>query len=323
MGRAFDRFIDVRGGSDLDIVRLARSMELDIAVDLGGFTEGCRPNLFAMRAAAVQVNFLGYAGTLGTPYHDYIVADRIVIPPASQGHYSEAVVYLPDCFQPGDATRVIADRVPSRADLGLPRDGFVYCCFNNHHKITPPIFESWMRVLRQVDGSVLWMQTGSERSMRELRREAAARGIEPARVVFTGFTPLMADHLARYRAADLFLDTLPYNAHATASDALWAGLPVLTRSGESFAARVATSLLNAIGLPELVTRTAEQYEAAAIELAADTARLADLRERLRANRLTAPLFDMGRFTRHLEDAYTQMHERHESDLSPEHICVAG
>jgi len=322
MERAFDRFIDVRGKSDLDVVRLARAMELDIAVDLGGFTEGCRPNVFALRAAPLQVNYLGYAGTMGAQYIDYIVADQTLIPKESREQYSERIVYLPNSYQVNDRKRPIADKEFSRAELGLPATGFVFCCFNNSYKINPDTFDGWMRILRQVTGSVLWLAGDNETAANNLRKEAESRGVAGGRLLFAKRMASFAEHLARYRTADLFIDTLPYNAHATASDALWAGLPVLTRSGESYAARVGASLLNAIGLPELVTTTPEQYEATAIELASNPARLAEFKDRLHRNRLAMPLFDTEQFTRHLENAYTQMYERYQADLSPEHIYVA-
>jgi protein O-GlcNAc transferase len=321
MERAFDRFIDVRGKSDLDVVRLARTMELDIAVDLGGFTEGCRPNVFALRAAPLQVNYLGYAGTMGAEYIDYIVADQTLIPKESHEQYSERIVYLPNSYQVNDRKRPIAGKEFSRAELGLPATGFVFCCFNNSFKINPDTFDGWMRILRQVTGSVLWLAAVNETAANNLRKEAESRGVAAGRLLFARRMASFPEHLARYRTADLFIDTLPYNAHATASDALWAGLPVLTRRGESYAARVGASLLNAIGLPELVTTTPEQYEATAIELASNPARLAEFKDKLRRNRLTMPLFDTEQFTRHLENAYTQMYERYQADLSPEHIYV--
>jgi protein O-GlcNAc transferase len=321
MERAFDRFIDVRVKSDLDVVRLARTMELDIAVDLGGFTEGSRPNLFALRAAPLQVNYLGYPGTMGAEYIDYIVADQTLIPKESHEQYSERIVYLPNSYQVNDRKRPIAGKEFSRAELGLPATGFVFCCFNNSFKINPDTFDGWMRILRQVTGSVLWLAAVNETAANNLRKEAESRGVAAGRLLFARRMASSPEHLARYRTADLFIDTLPYNAHATASDALWAGLPVLTRRGESYAARVGASLLNAIGLPELVTTTPEQYEATAIELASNPARLAEFKDRLRRNRLTMPLFDTEQFTRHLENAYTQMYERYQADLSPEHIYV--
>ena len=318
--RAFDRFIEVRGNSDQEIVQLARTMELDIAVDLGGFTESSRPNLFAMRAAPLQVSYLGYLGTLGADYMDYLIADRTIIPLEQQGHYAEKIVYLPS-YQANDSKRVISSRRFSRQELGLPPTGFVYCCCNASYKIAPAVFGSWMRMLRRVPDSVLFLVAVNATVQGNLRQEAVARGVAADRLVFGERLPF-PEYLARYGTADLFLDTLPYNAGTTASDALWAGLPVLTRVGESFAARVAASLLHAVGLPELVTATPEQYEATAVELASNPGRLAEIKDRLARNRLTMPLFDTVRFTRHLEDAYTQMYRRYQADLNPDHISVA-
>jgi predicted O-linked N-acetylglucosamine transferase (SPINDLY family) len=320
MERAFDRFIDVREKSDLDIVQLARSMELDIAVDLGGFTEGCRPNLFALRAAPLQVSYIGYLGTLGAPYMDYLIADTTIIPPEQQKHYAEKIAYLPT-YQANDSKRVISDRRFSRKDFGLPKTGFVFCCFNASYKIVPETFDSWMRILKQVPDSVLFLFADNPTAQGNLRKAAVEKGVAADRLVFGKRLPV-PEYLARYRTADLFLDTLPYNAGTTASDALWAGLPVLTRTGESFAARVAATLLNDIGLPELVASTQQQYEAMAIELAGNPTRLAEFKDRLQRNRLKKPLFDTEGFTRHLENAYMQMYERYQSDLSPEHINVA-
>ena len=266
LSAAFDHFVDVRTKTDSEVAALSRDLGIDIAVDLKGFTEEARTGIFSRRAAPIQVNYLGYPGTMAAPYMDYIVADPILIPPESRQHYAEKIVYLPDSYQVNDRKRRISDKEFTRAELGLPPTGFVFCCFNNNFKITPNTFNGWMRILKQVEGSVLWLLEDNETAANNLRREAEARGVEPARLVFARRMPL-PEHLARHRAADLFIDTLPYNAHTTASDALWAGLPVLTRIGESFAGRVAASLLNAVGLPELITATQEQYEAMAVALA--------------------------------------------------------
>lgn len=318
----FDRLVDVRGISDREVARLSRDLEIDIAVDLKGFTEDARPGIFAERAAPVQVSYLGFPGTMGAGYIDYIVADEIVIPAASRAMYAEKVIALPDSYQVNDRTRAIADRTFTREELGLPASGFVFCCFNNNYKITPPTFDVWMRILRQVEGSVLWLIEDSPTAAGNLRKEAERRGVRAERLVFARRMAL-PDHLARHRNADLFLDTLPYNAHTTASDALWAGLPVLTRAGEAFASRVAASLLSAVGLPELITKTPAEFEALAIGLASDRARLDQVRATLSANRLTAPLFDTPRFARHIEAAYAEAHERHLAGLPPAHIAVAG
>ena len=321
LAAAFAQFLDVSTKSDIEVARISRELGIDIAVDLKGFTRDARTGIFSCRAAPIQVNYLGYPGTMGAPYIDYIIADQMLIPLESRQQYSEKIVYLPHSYQANDSKRQIADQEFARAELGLPSTGFVFCCFNNHYKITPDTFDGWMRILKQVDGSVLWLLVDNETAAENLRREARARDVDAGRLVFAARMAL-PEHLARHRAADLFIDTLPCNAHTTASDALWAGLPVLTRMGESFAARVAASLLYAIGLPELVTTTQEQYESTAIELAGDPGRLAEFKDRLHRNRLTMPLFDIEQFTGHVENAYTQMYERYQADLSPEHIYVA-
>jgi len=318
---AFDRFVDVRKSSDEDIARISRDLEIDIAIDLKGLTQNQRLGIFRHRAAPIQVNFLGYPGTIAAPFIDYIIADRIVVPIDNRLHFSEQVAYLPNSYQVNDRKRQIKDRVFSRAELGLPETGFVFCCFNGVFKITPWVFNVWMRVLSQVPGSVLWLPQHSETATNNLRNEAEARGVSAARLIFAKPLPL-AEHLARLATADLFMDTLPCNAHTTASDALWAGLPVLTCLGESFAGRVAASLLGAIGLQELITTTLDQYESLAIELACNPKRLSLVREKLYRNRLVTPLFDTVLFTRHIETAYTRMYEHYQLNLAPEHFFVA-
>jgi predicted O-linked N-acetylglucosamine transferase (SPINDLY family) len=318
---AFDQFIDVRSRSDAEVAQLSRNLEIDIAVDLKGFTDHQRAGIFAHRAAPIQVSYLGYPGTMGAPYIDYLVADPTLIPESTRQHYSEQIAYLPHSYQVNDRQRPISGREFTREELGLPPEGFVFCCFNASYKITPEVFDIWMRLLRAVPGSVLWLLAPEAAARDNLRREALARGVAAERLVFAARLPL-PEHLARHRAADLFLDTLPYNAHTTASDALWAGLPVLTRLGESFAARVSASLLNAIDLPELITHTAAEYEARALELARHPERLGELRAKLAAHRLTTPLFDSALCTRHLEDAYRQMSERYQAGLAPGHLHIA-
>jgi predicted O-linked N-acetylglucosamine transferase (SPINDLY family) len=317
---AFDQFIDVQGQSDKDVALLARRLGIDIAVDLNGFTTHSRTNIFALRAAPIQVNYLGYIGTMGADYIDYLIADAIVIPADHRQDYAEKVVYLPDCFQPNDTKRPISDRLFTRAELGLPADAFVFCCFNNTYKITPEVFDGWMAILDRVPGSVLWLLETSALAMANLRREAAQRGIAEERLVFAKRTSL-PEYLARLRVADLFLDTLPYNAGTTASDALWAGLPVLTQLGETFVGRMAASLLQAIGLPELITTTGQAYRDLAVELATHPEKLQEIRRKLAANRLATPLFDTGRYVRHLEAAYEAMYTRHQTGLPPDHIHV--
>jgi predicted O-linked N-acetylglucosamine transferase (SPINDLY family) len=318
---AVDRFVDVRSLPDEDVARLSRELEVDIAVDLKGFTKDSRAGIFAGRAAPIQASYLGYPCTTGAAFMDYLIADRTLIPEASQRFYSEKIVYLPGCYQVNDSRRAISARPCTRSEEGLPERGFVYCCFNNNYKIGPERFDRWMRILGRVEGSVLWLLEDNPWAGKNLRREAARRGIAPERLIFARRLPL-AEHLARHRLANLFLDTFPCNAHTTASDALWAGLPVLTRMGESFASRVAASLLNAMGLPELATATEADYEALAVELALRPERLQEIGERLRQNRLAAPLFDIASSTRHLEAAYSAMYERQLAGLLPEHMQIA-
>jgi protein O-GlcNAc transferase len=316
---ACDRFIDVRSQSDEDVARLARTLEIDIAVDLKGFTQDCRAGIFAYRAAPIQAGYLGYPGTMGAPYIDYLIADEVLIPADSRSHFVEKIVYLPDSYQVNDRRRRVADRTPSRAECGLP-DGFVFCCFNNSYKISPHVFDRWMRILAQVGGAVLWLLEDNPAVTANLRREASARNIDPDRLVFAPRLNL-PEHLARHRLADLFLDTLPCNAHTTASDALWVGVPVLTFTGEAFAGRVAASLLQAVGLTELIVRDADRYESLAVELAHDPQHLGQIRRQLRGVRDNAPLFDTPRFTRHLEQAYSQMVDRCRSGLAPDHLSI--
>lgn len=317
---SFDHFIDVREQSDIEIARLSRELGIDIAVDLMGFTTDCRFGIFAHRCAPIQVSYMGYPGTTGADYVDYVIADKVIIPPTVQAHFTEKPVYLPHSYQVNDSQRAISDRVFTRKEMGLPATGFVFCSFNNSYKILPPVFDSWMRILQAVPDSVLWLMADNPAVERNLRREAQARGIVAGRLVFAQPMPLDL-HLARHRLADLFLDTLPYNAHTTASDALWAGLPVLTRLGESFAARVAASLLQAVGLPELVTRSVAEYEALAITLACEPARLQALRDKLNAQKTHSPLFNARQFARDIEAAYVAMHERNKKGLPPEVIEV--
>jgi predicted O-linked N-acetylglucosamine transferase (SPINDLY family) len=303
--RAFDRFVDVRSRSDEEIARMLLDLEVDIAVDLKGHTTGSRPGILAHRPAPIQAAYLGYPGTMGAPFIDYLLADRCVIPHDEQRFYTEKVVYLPGCYQVNDARRAIAPRTPSRAEAGLPGEGFVFCCFNNNYKILPPVFGAWMRLLRDVPQSVLWLLEDNAAARRNLQEAARTRGVDPARLVFAPRLP-PAEHLARHRVADLFLDTLPCNAHTTASDALWAGLPVLTCAGTTFAGRVAASVLSAAGLDELVTRNPQEYEALALALARDPRLLAGLREKLARSLPAAPLFDTDLLCRGLEAAYAAM-----------------
>jgi protein O-GlcNAc transferase len=303
--QAFEHFIDADTKPDREIADLLRSNEIDIAVNLNGLFGLERTGVFALRPCPVQVNYLGFPGTMGAPYMDYIVADKIVIPPDEHDHYAETVVYLPNCYQPNDRKRAISPEPVTRADAGLPPDGFVFCCFNNSHKLMPAMFDIWMRLLSSVEGSVLWLLDVNGLAKTRLAGEAKRRGVSSERIVFAPLVPL-EKHLARLRLADLVLDTLPHNAHTTASDALWAGIPALTCQGSTFAGRVAASLLHAIGLPELVTTSLAEYEALALALARDDASLAALRAKLLRNRDVCPLFDTERYTRDLEAAFRWM-----------------
>ena len=318
---SFERFIDTSSLSDQDIADLIRKLEIDIVVDLHGFAGVGRLATFARRPAPVQVNYLGYAGTMGADYYDYILADATIIPQQHFAFYSENVAWLPDSFMASNSLRRIAEHTPPRGELGLPETGFVFCCFNQSFKINPETFEVWMRLLHAVDGSVLWLKDNDPASTQNLRREAEQRGIAPERLVFAPSVPDVADHLARHRQADLFLDTLHYNAHTTASNSLWAGVPLITCLGSTFASRVAASLVRAAGLPELVTESLADYEALALTIARDPSLLASLKAKLARNRNTFPLFDTALFTRNVEAAYTEMWRRTQRGEPPTHIAV--
>ena len=320
--KSFDQFIEVGDQSDKEIAKLSRNLNIDIAIDLKGFTQDSRTGIFSYRAAPIQINYLGYPGTMGADYIDYIIADETLIPNHLQPHYFEKVVYLPHSYQVNDRQRVISDRQFTRQELGLPNSGFVFCCFNNNYKILPSIFDGWMRILKAIEGSVLWLFEDNSWVVQNLKNEAQKRGIDSNRLVFATRMSL-PDHLARNQQADLFLDTFPYNAHTTASDALWAGLPLVTLMGESFASRVAASLLNAIELPELVTTSQGEYESLAIELALNPKKLASIKLKLANNRLTTPLFDTHLFAKNLESAYLKIYEGYQGGLQPESISITS
>ena len=317
---AFNQIIDITRLGDLDATRVIQNKGIDILVNLNGYFGQARPGIFSYRPSPIQVNYLGFPGTMGVDYIDYIIGDTDVIPQGHEVFYTEKVVRLPDTYQVNDSKRIISEHTPTRAEVGLPELGFVFCCFNNNFKITPDIFAIWMRLLKKVEGSVLWLFEDNAAASRNLRREAHVRGVAPGRLVFA---PRMSlpEHLARHRLADLFLDTLPCNAHTTASDALWAGLPVLTCMGGTFPGRVAGSLLRAIGLPELITENLIDYEALAFKLATTPYFLADIRSRLARNRTTYPLFDTDRFRRHIESAYVTMYERYQRGEPPQSFSV--
>ena len=319
LSQAFDQYIDVSDMSDLEIAELARNLKIDIAVDLGGFTSNSRTGIFSYRAAPIQLSYIGYLGTMGAEYYDYLLADKTIVSTESQKFYSEKIAYLPS-YQVNDRKRIISDRQFTRVELGLPENGFIFCCFNNNYKILPAMFDSWMRILNAVEGSVLFLYAENDWAKANLIQEASLRGIDSARLIFGAHIPT-EEYLARYRVCDLFLDTFPYNAGTTASDALWVGLPVLTLMGQSFASRMAASLLNAIGLPELITNTQAEYEFLAIELAMNHQKLRDIKLKLANNRLTAPLFDTPLFVKNIEAAYLTMVEQYQADLESEHIFV--
>ena len=300
--------------SDGAAARAIADAEIDILVNLNGYFGDHRMGMFAFRPAPVQVNYLGFPGSLGADYIDYIIADGTVIPPGEEEYYTEQVVRLPGCYQVNDAKREMAEP-PSRADCGLPEQDFVFCSFNSCYKLTPSTFEEWMAILAAVPGSVLWLLENNPAATANLRRKAEARGVAGERLVFAPIVPL-AQHLARFTLADLFLDGLPSNGHTTASDALWTGVPVLTRRGTAFAGRVAASLLGAIGLPELITETPQQYRALALSLARDPSALRALKDKLAANRRTMPLFDAASVTRNIESAYVRMMDTFRQGAAP-------
>ncbi len=318
---AFDRFVTIREHSHRDAAALIARDGIDILIDLKGYTRDARSMIPARRPAPIQVNYLGYPSTMGAPFIDYIIADPFIAPMERQRYFDEKIVHLPDCYQPNDRHRRCSAVALSRADCGLTEDAFVFCSFNDVYKITAPVFSVWMRLLSQVPRSVLWLLDANPLAQANLRKEAAARGIDPERLIFAPKLR-MAEHLARYALADLFLDNLPVNAHTTASEALWSGLPVITCAGDVFVGRVAGSLLNACGLPELVTSSLQDYEALALRLATDRAALAAIRGRLGKNRFSAPLFDIERYTLNLEAAFAHMVRLYRSGLSPQAFAIA-
>ena len=318
--KAFTKIFDISETSDLEVAKLIQANEIDILVNMNGFFGAERQLVFSYKPAPIQVNYLGFPGTIGINYIDYIIADKVVIPERSKKQYIEKIAYLPNSYQANDDKRKISDSKFSRAQLGIPEDAFVFACFNNNYKITPAIFDSWMRILSHTPGSVLWLLADNPKAMDNLIREAAARGIDCLRLIFANRLPI-SEHLARHGLADLFLDTLPYNAHTTCSDALWAGLPVLTLMGHTFPGRVAASLLSAVGLSELIANTQEEYVSLAIELATNRKKLDGIKERLAKNRLTAPLFNSTLFVKNLETVYIKMYERYLEGLLPECINI--
>lgn len=322
LSKTFKQFSHVSNFSDIEIAKLSRELGIDIAVDLKGFTGDSRTGIFALRCAPIQVNYLGYPGTMGAPYIDYIVADQTVIPIDNQNFYSEKIVYMPHSYQVNDAHRKMSNKSFTKQEFGLPEEGFVFCCFNNNYKILPETFDIWMDLLLEVDSSVLWLLEDNPTAAKNLRLQAQHRGVDPSRLVFA--KPMdIVDHLARHQLADLCLDTFPYNAHTTASDALWAGLPVLTLPGQSFAARVATSLLTALDMPELIAKSREDYREKAISLATNQVLLNQIKEKLDRNRLIAPLFDGQIFAKNIEKAFEAMNQRYANEQPPDHIYITN
>ncbi|WNV06874.1 tetratricopeptide repeat protein [Candidatus Methylospira mobilis] len=315
-----DRFIDVSDKTDQEIAAIARQLEIDIAININGYTTNARPGLFALHPAPIQASYLGYPGTSGVSHIDYLIADPVVIPTDQRCFYSEKIVYLPHTYQVNRSLQPLSGQCPTRMDAGLPENAFVYCCFNNSFKITPDVFQLWMQILLQVDDSVLWLLEGSPVLTSNLRKEARKYGVMPERIVFAPRLSL-SEHLSRQKLADIFLDTLYYNAHTTASDALRAGLPVLTCLGETFSGRVAASLLNALGLPELIVHSHDAYRSLAINLAVQPERLALIKQKLAAHLHVYPLFDTVRFTCNIERAFTLMWERYQNALEPDHLEV--
>ncbi len=315
--KAFDSFHDVASRTNREIASAIRELEIDILVSLNGYFGAERTDVFALRPAPIQVNYLGFPGTMGAPYIDYIVADRIIVPVETQKHYSEKIAYLPESYQCNDRRRRIGGSAVTRSECGLPEK---VCCFNGSHKLTPASFAIWMRILKAVEGSVLWLIDNNPFVKDNLSREAQRLGVAPSRLVFAPVMKL-EEHLARLKLANLVLDTLPHNAHTTASDALWCNVPVLTCVGPTFAGRVAASLLNAVGLPELITQTATDYEALAVKLAREDSPISGLRAKLAANWAICPLFDTPRFARHIEAAYKAMCERQRSGQPPASFAI--
>lgn len=318
--QAFKSIVDISRISDLEAAKLIQSNEIDILVNLNGYFGHVRQGIFAYKPAPIQVNYLGFPGTIGAAYIDYMIADDIVVPLESRKYYIEKIAYLPSSYQANDNRRIISQKKFERGDFGLPENYFVFACFNNNYKITPATFDLWSRILERVEGSVLWLLADNPLARENLIKEAAVRGIDSTRLIFAErLKPL--DHLARHQLADLFIDTLPYNAHTTCSDALWAGLPVLTLMGSTFPGRVSASLLNALDLSELITHTESDYLSLAVELATNQEKLKEIRVRLASSILEKPLFNSESFTKHLEAVYIKMMERYRADLQPDHITI--
>ena len=320
VSKACDKFLDVSLKSDLEIAEISRNLNIDIACDVMGFTKGNKFQIFAEKCAPIQVSYLAFPGTTGASFIDYVIADKTLISQELKKHYSEKIIYLPDTYQVNDSTKKISDKVFTREELGLPEDSFVFCCFNKNYKILPNTFDIWMNLLKKVKGSVLWLLVENSTARENLKKEAAKRNIDESRIIFAKIMPL-ADHLARHRCADLFIDTFPYTAHTTCSDALWAGLPVVTRIGNSFASRVSASLLNAIGLPELISHSKKEFENLALELANDKDKLEKIKIKLEKNKISKSLFNTEIYTKNIESSYRTIYNRYLNNLSAEDIEI--
>ena len=316
----FNQFIDVSNKSDIEIALLSRELAIDIAVDLKGFTRDSRTDIFAHRAAPIQVNYLGFPGTMGADYIDYIIADGVIIPEENKHYYSEKIIYLPHSYQANMRNRSMSDKTFTRKEMGLPDDSFVFCSFNNNYKITPATFDCWMRILQTVENSVLWLFQTNETAINNLKKEAESRGVNSDRLVFASRLPV-EEHFKRIQLADLFLDTSPYNAHTTASDALRVGLPILTLIGSAFASRVAASLLKTVNLTELIATNPNEYESIAINIAKNPQKLQQLKSKLKDNVTTSTLYNSSLFTQHIEQAFLAIYDRLEGNLLPEHIYI--
>jgi len=315
-----DKFINVRLKNEKEIAELSRNLQIDIAVDLMGHTKRNRFKIFAERCATLQVSYIGYLGTQGSKFIDYIIADKTTIPEKNQKYFSEKIIYMPDTFLISDSSKKISEKTFTREELGLPKEAFVFCCFNQLFKLSPEIFNIWMNLLKSINNSVLWILPQNESAANNLYKEATLRNVDPKRIIFAKYMK-MSDHLARHKAADLFIDTFPFTAATAASDALWAGLPVLTRVGESFVSRVAASLLNAMGLPELITYTNKEYEKKAIDLANNTKMLSEIKKKVKINKSTKPLFNTKLFTSNLEMAYLKIYEKYVDNKKPSNIEI--
>ena len=318
--KTFDKFVNVNLKTETEIAQISKDFQIDIAVDLMGYTRDNRFKIFIEKCAPIQANYLGYPGTLGANCIDYIIADKVLIPKESQEYYSEKIVYLPNSYQANDSKKKVSKKIFTREEIGLPKNNFVFCSFNQRYKILPKTFDSWMQILKRVDNSVIWLLESNEKSSENLKKEAGNRGIDPKRIIFSKALPL-DEHLARHKAADLFIDTFPYNAHTTCSDSLRVGLPVLTLQGETFASRVSSSLLNAVGLKELITYSSKEYEDLAVEFATDASKLKNIKNKLEINKNKLPLFNTKLFTSHIEQAYFEMYKRYNKNEKPENIEI--